>query len=71
MTPPTPMAKSCKSSPFPAAAFPGTPPLTGAGPGSAKHVSAGRPWEVNMQLADFRLIRGFFWLRMELALTSA
>lgn len=71
VTHPTPMAKSYKSSPFPAAAFPGTPPLAGAGPGSAKHVSAGRPCKVNMQLAGFLLIRRFFWLRMELTLSSA
>lgn len=70
VTHPTPIANSSKSSPFPAPAFPGTPPLTGAGPGSAEHVSAGQPWKVNMQLADLILIRGFFWLKMELTLTS-
>lgn len=70
MTHPTPIANSYKSSYFPAAAFPGSPPLAGAGPGSAKHVSAGRRWKVNTQLADL-FIRGFFWLRTDLILTSA
>ncbi|KAM9544342.1 uncharacterized protein ACIB01_011686 isoform 1-T1 [Guaruba guarouba] len=45
VTHPTPTANSHKSSCFPTTAFPGTPSLTGAEPGSAKHVSAGWPWK--------------------------